>query len=210
MVSIIIADDHRLIREGLKKYLSADKRFRVVAEAQNSSEVYDVLEKFEADVLLLDVNMPGRSGLDILSHIKSLYPKLNILVVSMHPEESIGVRALQYGASGYIAKHASQEELLEAVSKVAEGKKYIGEKLAEKLAEQIANPTLHKKPHELLSEREFEVFCKLAGGKTVSEIANELSLGTPTVSTYRARILEKMGMKSTVELIHYAVKNNLA
>lgn len=207
MIKIILADDHQLIREGIKKVLKDEPDIHIVAEAGNAAEVFAKLRSVPADVIVLDVNMPGRSGIDILADIKKEFPSLRVLILSMHPEDSLAVRTLKSGALGYVTKNAPPDELIKAIRRVAEGKKYVSETLAEILAD-----TVHSKQvptHEILSDREFEVFQLLGAGKTVTEIAKLLSLSVPTVSTYRARILEKMKMNSTAEIIHYAVRNKL-
>ena len=208
MIKIILADDHQLIREGMKKILKNESDIKIVAEAGNSVELFSRLRSISADVAVLDVNMPGRSGIDILADLKKEFPSLRILMLSMHPEDSLAVRTLKSGALGYVTKNAPPEELIKAIRRVAEGRKYVSETLAEKLADDVqqsgAGPS-----HELLSDREFEVFQLLGTGKTVSEIAGLLSLSVATISTYRARILEKMNMNSTAEIIHYAVRHKL-
>jgi two-component system, NarL family, invasion response regulator UvrY len=208
VVRIIIVDDHPLIREGVKKILKEERDFQVVAEAVNTAEIIALLQKQEADILLLDINMPGRSGIDVLSEIHTIAPELRVLVLTIHPEDSLAVRALKAGASGYITKDAIPSELVAAIRRVAEGHKYISNKLAEQLAESVQMKT-GDLPHRSLSEREYEVFVHIASGKTLHEIANELSLSPPTVSTYRARIMEKMNLHSNAELMHYALSKKL-
>ena len=208
MIRTIIADDHPLVREGLKKILKEEHDFQVVAEAVNSAEIFALLAKYEADVLLLDINMPGRSGIDVLSEIHTIAPKLRILILTIHPEDSLAVRALKAGASGYITKDAIPSELIVAIRQVAEGHKYISNKLAGQLAQSVQKNT-GDLPHQSLSEREYEVFTHIATGRTLHEISNDLSLSPATVSTYRARIMEKMNMHSNAELMHYALLNKL-
>lgn len=208
MVKIIIADDHHLIREGLKKVLRDEKDMSVIADAGDAQELISCLRKQHADVLILDVNMPGRSGIDILTDLKKEFPGVKILMLSMHPEDSLAVRAIKAGAHGYLTKNSPPEEMIKAIRRVGEGRKYVSESLAEKLAEDLHSPALPV-PHHLLSDREYEVLQLLGSGNTVTEIAERLSLSVPTISTYRARILEKLNMKSTAELINYAVRNKL-
>lgn len=208
MIRVVLADDHQLIREGLKKIFREESDFDVVCEAANGADIFNFLRSSRADVLVLDVNMPGRSGIDILSDLKKEFPGIAILMLSMHPEDAIAVRALRSGASGYITKTAPPAEIIGAVRKIASGRKYVSESLAEHLAETVRTPA-GKDLHLLLSDREFEVFQLLGSGKTVTEIAALLSISVPTVSTYRTRILEKLNMHSTAEIIHYAVRNKL-
>ncbi len=208
MIKIFIADDHPLIREGFKKILKEEKDFKVSGEASDAFQVIDAVRTQKFDVLTLDINMPGKNGLDTLKEIKEINPHLNVLVVSMHPEERFALRTLRAGASGYIKKETAADDLVKAIRKVASGGKYISSSLAEKIAFDL-DSGLHKPMHELLSDREFQVFHLIATGKAQSEIANELSIGISTVNTYRSRILEKLNLKSNAELIHYAITNKL-
>jgi len=208
MIRILVADDHELVREGVKKVLSRENDLKIVAEASNASEVLEKLSQTQIDVVLLDINMPGRSGLEVIADIRKYYPGVRTLVLSMLSEETIAVRALKLGAAGYFSKEGFNEELLNAIRKVAAGGRYVSQKLADQLAESLG-PDAHQSLHGSLSEREFEVLCLIARGKKVSEIAGELSLGIPTVSTYRTRILEKMKMKTNADLIRYAIQNKL-
>jgi two-component system invasion response regulator UvrY len=208
MIRVVLADDHQLIREGLKKIFRDEQGIHVVHEAGTAAEIFNFLRSSQADVLVLDVNMPGRSGIDILSDLKKEFPGIAILMLSMHPEDALAVRALRAGASGYITKNAPPEEIVNAVRKIASGRKYVSESLAEQLADTVRAPA-GTELHRLLSDREFEVFQLLGSGKTVTEVASLLSISVPTVSTYRARILEKLNMRSTAEIIHYAVRNKL-
>jgi DNA-binding NarL/FixJ family response regulator len=207
MIKIAIADDHALVREGLKKVLKEESEFKVVAEAKNAYEVLELLEKTEVDLLLLDISMPGRSGLDVLGEIKNLHPKMPVLILSMHPEERFAIRAFKCGASGYMTKETAPEELINAVKKIIHGGKYVSASLAEKLVFEVHNND--KLKHDVLSNREFEVMCLIASGKTVKQIADELMLSVPTISTYRARILEKMNLHSNAEITYYAISNKL-
>jgi DNA-binding NarL/FixJ family response regulator len=208
MPNILIADDHALIREGLRKLLAPERDLHIAAEATNAAEALELLSRMKVDLVLLDINMPGRSGIELLYDLRKRFPKVKLLMLSMHPEETVAVRAMKAGASGYISKDAPPEELLNAIRKVLSGRKYVSQKLADQLAEDLAKPELSK-PHEILSAREFEILCLFGKGKTVSEIAKKLSLSVPTVTTYRRRILQKLSLKTTAELIHYAIRHNL-
>ena len=208
MIRVVIADDHELIREGVKNLLLGETDIAVVGEVARSDEVLRAAEKTGADVLILDLHMPGRPGFELLKDIRSLKPELRVLVLTMHPEDSLAVRVLRAGASGYLTKESASEELLRAIRRVAGGGRYISSTLAERLAAAL-DQTSGKQPHELLSDREYQVFILLAGGKVVPEIAQSLALSSSTISTYRSRILEKMGMSTNAELMHYAISNNL-
>jgi len=208
MIKVLIADDHTIVREGLKQILSESSDIIASGEARNGKEVLNKIIEDDYDVVLLDISMPGRSGIDILKEIKSIKPKLSVLILSMYPEEQYAVRALKTGASGYLTKESATDELISAIRKVYLGGKYISSTLAEELAFYLENDT-ERKPHDKLSNREFHVMSMIASGKTVNKIAEELSLSPKTISTYRSRILEKMKMKTNAELIHYAIKNGL-
>ena len=208
MIKILIADDHQLIREGLKKILKEEHDMSVVGEGGNADEVFKLVRESDLDVVLLDISMPGRSGLEVLKELKHTHPKLPILMLSMHPEDRFAVRSLKAGASGYITKESAGEELVSAIRKVVGGGKYISMFLAEKLAFGL-DADSGRPPHEALSDREFQVMTMISAGKKMTEIAEELSLSIRTVNTYRARILEKMQMKNNAELIHYAIQHGL-
>ena len=208
MSKILICDDHSAIRSGLKLILQQEFEGARFGEASNALEVLKRLSEDHWDLLILDVDMPGRNGLEVLKQIKDEKINVRVLIFSMHPEEQIAVRALKLGAYGYLAKASADTELIKAVEQILSGKKYITNSLAEQLAAQLENPS-NKAPHEMLSEREYQTLLLIASGKTISEIAEELSLSVPTVSTYRARILEKTGMKTSAELTSYAVRNKL-
>jgi two-component system, NarL family, invasion response regulator UvrY len=208
LIKILIADDHRIVREGLKQILAETQDMIVTDEANNAQEVLKKVWDNDYDVLLLDISMPGRSGLDILKEIKSDRPKLSVLVLSMYSEEQYALRALRAGASGYMTKESAPDELIEAIRKVSTGRKYISPSVAEKLAFSLESGD-ERPPQETLSDREFQVMCMIASGKTIKAIGDELSLSVKTVSTYRARILEKMRMKNNAELTHYAIQNKL-
>ena len=208
MIKVIIVDDHLIVREGLKQIISDTSDISVVDEASNGQEAINKIRNNDCDVLLLDISMPGRSGLEILKEIKSELPKLSILILTMHPEEQYAVRVLRAGASGYLTKESAPDELIEAIRKVSDGGKYISSTLAEKLAFNLEVDT-GKPFHQTLSDREFEVMCMISSGKTVTEIADEMSLSVKTISTYRTRILDKMRMKTNAELTYYSIKNDL-
>ena len=208
MTRLLIADDHAILRRGLKEILMRELDGVTCGEAENGQQVLDQVQRADWDLLILDITMPGRGGLDILRTLKALRPKLPILVLSMHPEDQYGKRVLKAGASGFMNKEKAPEELIKAVRKVLGGGRYVSPSLAELLASDLSQDT-GQPAHERLSDREFDVLRRIASGKTVSQIAEELHLGVPTVSTYRARILEKMGMSTTAELMHYALRNHL-
>ncbi|MBI1743636.1 response regulator transcription factor [Candidatus Acetothermia bacterium] len=209
MISVLIADDHPIVRQGLKQILAGESDVKIVGEAQNTQEIFKLIGTQPWDIVILDLSMPDRGGLEVLNDLHRDFPQLPILILSMHPEDQFAVRVLKAGASGYMTKDSAPEELVNAIRKILAGHKYISSALAEKLAKDLEAGT-KKLPHETLSDREYHVMCMLASGKTVSEIAKELSLSVKTISTYRARVLEKMGMKNNAELIHYVLKNKLA
>lgn len=208
MVRVLVADDHAVVRHGLKLIVAEEFHLLHFGEARNSQEVLEQTSGQEWDIVILDITMPGRSGLDVLKELKQLHPKLPVLVLSMHPEDQFAVRVLKAGASGYMTKENAPEELVKAIKKVLAGGKYVSAALAEKLAFQIEIDR-EKQPHESLSDREYQVMRMIASGKTVKEIADELALSIKTISTYRTRVLEKLNMKTNAELTHYAVKNCL-
>jgi len=208
MIRILIADDHTIVREGLKQILAETPDMVVADEARNGQEVFAKVSKNEYDVVLLDISMPGRSGLEVLKQLKGEHPKLPILILSMYSEEQYAMRALRAGASGYMTKESAPDELIEAIRKVSQGRKYVSPSLAEKLAVSLELGE-EKPPHEMLSDREYQVMCMIASGKTIKEIAEELSLSVKTISTYRSRILEKLNFKTNAAITHYAVQNRL-
>jgi DNA-binding NarL/FixJ family response regulator len=208
MIKILIADDHPIVRRGLKQILSEESDVGTFGEAQNSHEVLELVRKQDWDIVILDITMPDRGGLDVLKELKHLRPNLPVLVLSMHPEDQYAIRSLQAGAAGYLTKGSAQEELIKAIKKIVRGGKYISPTLAEKLAAYI-EAGIEKPLHGTLSDREYQVMIMIASGKTLSEIAEELSLSIKTVDTYRVRILEKMKMKKNAEIMHYAIKNKL-
>jgi DNA-binding NarL/FixJ family response regulator len=207
-IRVLVADDHVLFRRGLKMVLEDTPDMAVADEAGTGREALHKAINGDFDVLLLDISMPERSGFDILKDLKNLKPDLPVLMLTMHPEDKYAVRVLKAGASGYMTKKNAPDELVAAIRKVLEGGRYVSPSLAEKIAFELQEGA-EKPPHELLSDREYQVMCLIATGKSMSGIAEELSLSINTVSTYRARILEKMRLKNTAELIHYAIANNL-
>ncbi len=208
MINILIADDHRIVREGLKLILEESSDISVASEASNGIEVLQLVRENDYDVILLDISMPGKSGLDVLKEIRTDKPKLPILILSAYPEDQYAVRVIKAGANGYLTKESAPEELITAIRRVQLGKKYISLSLAEKLATYIEADS-DKAPHETLSDREYEVLCMIASGMTVSEIGKKLFLSVKTISTYRTRILEKMSMRTNSELTHYAIQKGL-
>jgi len=208
MIKVLIADDHTIVRKGLEQILEETSDLTVAGQAKNGHQVIEKISKDHFDVVVLDISMPGRNGLDILKQIKSIQPKLPILILSMYPEDQYAKRVLKAGAQGYISKESATEQLVTAIRRVAGGRKYITANLAEKLASDLEKDHTGL-PHEKLSDREFQVMCMIAAGKTVSAIADELALSVKTISTNRTRILEKMNLKNNAEIICYAVKNNL-
>ena len=208
MLSILIADDHSVVREGLKLILTELEDSITIAEANNGQEVLDRIRQSRFDIVLLDISMPGQNGLEILKQIKDEKPETSVLILNMHPEDQYALRSLKAGASGYLTKESAPQELIQAIQRIAAGRKYITPSLAEKLAYDF-DKDYEKPPHEFLSDREFQVMRLLALGKTVKEIGDELFLSIKTVSTYRSRILEKMKLNNNAEIIHYAIRNNL-
>jgi two-component system, NarL family, invasion response regulator UvrY len=208
MINVLIVDDHALIREGVKKTLSGEADMTVVGSANNVMELFQTLERLPVNLVLLDISMPGESGLDALKDLRQKYPHLPVLILSFHPEHRFAVRALKAGASGYLTKESATEELVQAVRKVAAGGKYVSAALAEQLATELEDGS-GTPPHETLSDREFQVMCLFASGKKSNEIAEQLSVSVSTVNTYRMRVLEKMKMHSNVELSRYAIEHGL-
>lgn len=209
MIGLLVADDHPIVREGLKRIVSMYDDIRVVGEAVDGDDVLEQAKNEDVDVVLLDVSMPGPGFLETLRRLREIRPGLRILVLSVHPEDQYAVHALRAGASGYLTKDHSANELAEAIRKVHEGRRHLTESLQDRLAEAL--DTGGDKPlHELLSSREFQVFCMIGCGKSVTDIADELELSPKTVSTYRARILEKTKLTGNAEVIRYAVQNGLS
>jgi len=208
MINILLADDHAIVRRGLRQIFAGTPDMVVTAEAGNTDELMAELHQKSFDIIVLDITMPGQSGLDILPLLKISFPGLPILILSMHPEEEFAVESIRKGASGYVTKESAPEELLSAVRKVVEGHKYVSSSLAEKLAGKLEYEP-EKPMHEYLSKREFQVMTFIAEGKTPSEIATALNLSVKTISTYRANILKKMKFRSNADLTRYAVQNKI-
>ncbi len=208
MIRILIADDHTLFREGLKHIMAEYTDLVVANEAGNGQEVIEKIRNNDYDMVLLDITMPGMTGLEALKQLKNDKPKLPVLVLSMHSEEQYAVRVIRAGASGYLRKESAPDELITAIRQISQGRKYITPSLAEKLAFEVEADS-EKAPHDILSDREYQVLRMIAEGKTVKYIAKEMSLSAKTVSTYRARIMEKMKMKTNAELMHYVMKHRL-
>ena len=208
MIRIVIADDHTLMREGLKRIFEGNDEITVVGEAIDGFSVISQVRKGGFDVLLLDLSMPGRSGIDLIRQIRTEAPKLPILVLTMYEEEQYAVRSIRAGAQGYLTKESAGDQLVNAIKKVASGRPYISMEVAEQLALGIMTPE-KEMPHTQLSDREFEVFNLLASGKSITDIGAQLHLSVKTVSTHKSRILTKMGMHSLAEIVQYAVTQNL-
>lgn len=208
MIRLLIADDHPVVREGLKRIVADCPDMQLIGEAVDGAEILAMVESAGVDVLLLDISMPGPPFLDIMRRLRTEQPDLRVLVLSVHPEGQYAVRTLRAGAAGYLTKDHSSGELAEAIRRVFRGGKYVTPSLAEKLAFDLA-PDAEERPHERLSDREYEVLQKFGAGKSVGEIASELALSPKTVSTYRARILGKLRLKTNAELIRYAIENGL-
>lgn len=208
MIKILIADDHAIVREGLKQIVAEENDMKVAGEASNSEELFVLLKNENWNIIVLDINMPGKSGLEALKDIKIQYPDLPVLILSMFSEELYGMRALKAGASGYLKKVSAPTELVNAIRNIVSGKKYISPELAQNLASGLDK---ENKPatHSNLSDREYQIMCEIATGKSAEKIAIELSLSINTVYTYRNRILEKLRLRSNVELTQYAIKNKL-
>jgi DNA-binding NarL/FixJ family response regulator len=207
LIDVLIADDHPLLRKGIRHLLEQESDFRPPGEAENATEVIQRIQEKSWDVIVLDIAMPGRSGLETLLDVKQIRPQLPVLVLSMHAEDLFAVRAIKAGASGYITKNKASSELVAAIRKVVAGRKYVSPALAEALANTVGAGD--RPAHETLSNREFQVFCQISTGKSVSAISEEMGLSVKTVSTYRGRILEKMGMRTNAELMRYAIRNGL-
>ena len=208
MINILIADDHTIVRKGLIELVEDSKSIQVSAEAKNSAEVMQLLVSQSFDLVVLDISMPGRSGLEALKDIKKMYPKIPVLILSMYPEEQYAVRVIKAGASGYLNKDSAPEELIKAIKTIAKGRKYISMAIAEQLADHF-DQSFEKPLHEQLSDREYEVMLKISNGVSLTTIANELSLSVKTISTYKCRIQKKLNLKTSNEITHYVISNNL-
>ena len=208
MIRIVVADDHAIVRDGLKQLLAAPIDLEVVGEARDGHEVMQRVRELEFDLLLLDMSMPGKSGIELIKQVRAEKPRLRILILSMHEEHQYAIRAIRAGAAGYITKESATNKLVEAIRKVASGGAFISAEVAERLA-LGAMPDAKGLPHESLSDREFQVFRMLAEGKSVSDIAERLSLSVKTVSTHKANVMQKMGLENPGELIRYAIAHRL-
>jgi two-component system, NarL family, invasion response regulator UvrY len=207
-MKILICDDHKIVREGLRQILQQLQGMSLIEEAGDGNEALIILKKDVFDIVLLDISLPDRSGLEILQSIKTKWPSTNVLMLSMHPQEQYAIRALKLGASGYLTKDTASEELLLAVKQVSVGGKYISQSLAESLTLHLNKDTDRQK-HEILSGREFDIMIKIANGKSLQEIGNELCISDKTVSTYRSRIMKKMELSKNTDLARYCLENNL-
>jgi two-component system, NarL family, invasion response regulator UvrY len=208
VIRVLIADDHAVVRHGLKRIVSAELDMAVAGEAQNGDELLALARAESADIIVMDITMPGKTGLEALKVLRKEHPRLPVLVLSMHPENQYAVRALKSGAAGYLTKDSAPEELVKAIRKIVQGGRYVSGALAERLAMGLGGDD-GQPQHERLSQREYQVMCLLASGKSTSEIAETLNLSVKTVSSYRARILEKMAMKGNGQLTRYAIENQL-
>lgn len=207
-IRILLADDHSMFREGVKQMLSSSPDFLVVGEAGDAAQVLEMAGKVHCDVVILDVSMPGKDGIEVLKQLKQLDPHCQILILSMYPEDQYAFRAIKAGASGYLTKNNASSDLMEAIRRVASGRKYISPAVAEQLAVDLETDT-GKPLHQKLSDREYQVMCMIASGKSVKQIAEELALSVSSVSTMRTRILKKFGMKTNADITRYAIKNDL-
>ncbi len=207
-MKVLIADDHAVVRRGLIQLLADEYPTLSVGEAREAGEVLQLAREQDWDIIVLDISMPGRSGLEVLKELRKQRPRVPVLILTSHPEEQYAVRVLKAGAGGYMTKESAPEHLIEGIRKVTGGGRYVSPRLAELLAASLGTDG-ERPPHESLSDREYRVLCLIGSGKTVGEIAGALSLSVKTVSTYRARLLEKMCMKTNAELTHYALKNGL-
>ncbi len=208
MKKVLVADDHTVVREGIKRIIEETSDMVVAGEAVNGWEVLDKARSGDYDVVVLDISMPGKNGMEILKELKRERPGVPVLILSMHPEEQYALRALRAGASGYVTKESAPDELIAALEKVLRGSKYITSALAERLVLDIGVGS-EESLHEKLSDRELQVLCLLAEGKTINQIGQELCLSAKTISTYRSRIMQKMAMKTNAQLIRYAIKHGL-
>ena len=208
MTRVLIVDDHAIVRRGLRALLSDEFHGAAFGEASDAQQAMKEVRREKWDVALLDITLPGKSGLDLLKELKAARPRLPVLVLSAHPEDQFALRALKAGAEGYLTKDSAPEELVKAIRKVLAGGRYVSPTLAEKLASNVRKD-FTRMPHETLSDREYEIMCLIASGKTVTEIAGDLSLSVKTISTYRTRILEKLGVKNSAAIVQYAIRNGL-
>ena len=208
MINVVVVDDHAVVREGIKRIVSESGGMTVSGEASDGHEAIRVIKNQPCDVVLLDITMPNKSGLDVLKELHAASPRLPVLVLSMHPEDQYAVRVLRAGAAGYVTKDSAPGKLVQAIREVVRGGKYVSPSLAEKLVYDLGTDTA-RPAYEILSDREYQVLCMIASGKTVTDVAEELALSVKTISTYRVRLLEKLNMKNNAELTRYAIKEGL-
>jgi len=209
MIRVVLADDHAVVRRGVRQILADAGDIEVIGEAKDYGELAQLLRDQACDVLVLDISMPGKNGIEILKSMRERLPKMHVLILSMFPEDQYALRALKAGAAGYVSKEAAPEKLVDAIRLAVRGKKYITPEVAQALAAQLNGRETPENPHEALSDREYETLRLIASGKKLSEIAEAMSLSPKTVSVYRARLLEKMKLRTNAELTHYAVKHGL-
>ncbi|PKN69916.1 MAG: DNA-binding response regulator [Chloroflexi bacterium HGW-Chloroflexi-5] len=207
MIKVLIVDDHPVVRRGLKQIIEDEPDMEVAGEAKNAVECFALVRRTPCTIVVLDITLPDRNGFDVLKQLKSEHPALPVLILSVHPEDQYGLRFIKAGAAGYLMKEGAPEELVVAIRKVHAGCKYVSASLAERLVSRLG--ALDKPPHENLSDREFQILCMIAAGKSLKGIADKLCISEKTVSTYRRRILEKMKMSTNSDLIHYALENHL-
>lgn len=207
-MNVLICDDHKIVRDGLRQILAQHENIRFINEAATGTEALNMFNKVTYDLLLLDISLPDKNGLDVLQVVKKKWPATFVLMLSMHPQEQYAIRALTYGASGYLTKDAAAEELLLAVKKIAENGKYISQSLADCMALSFNNDN-YQPVHESLSEREFEIMIRIAQGVSLKEIGNELFISSKTVSTYRSRVLQKMKLENNTDLVRYCIEKQL-
>lgn len=208
MINLLVADDHIVVRKGVRQIIEDAVDMRVAGEAGSVQEVLTLLREHDFDVLVLDIKLPDGSGLEALRDIRTIRPSMGVCILSMYPEHQYATRALRSGAAGYLTKESAPDELVSAVRSIARGERYVNRALAEALADEI-HRDFEQKPHERLSDRELQVLCSLAEGKTITEIGEQLSISVKTVSTYRRRVLDKMGLQSNADLIRYAIEHKL-
>jgi len=208
MIRVVIIDDHTILRRGLQQIIAESGDMAMVGEAGTSAQGMHLLRETPCDVVLLDISLPDRNGVETLKLVRKEFPKLHVLMLSMHPENQYAVRALKAGAAGYLNKQSAPSQLVSAIRQIHKGRKYVTPEVAEELANTVGDDT-ETPPHQTLSNREYQTMCEIASGKTLTEIANRMSLSVKTVSVYRARLLEKMRLKNNAELTHYAIKNQI-
>ncbi len=208
MVRVVIVDDHAILRRGLSQIIDESDALQMVGEAENSTQALQMLRKTPCEVVVLDISLPDRNGIETLKLIRKEFPKLRVLMLSMHPDNQYALRALKAGASGYLTKQSAPAQLVSAIVQVSRGRKYVTPGVAEELANSIGDDGVES-PHHKLSIREYQTLCHIASGKSLTEIGQKMAISVKTVSVYRSRILEKMHMKHNAELTHYAIKNNI-